>query len=287
MAISLLLGVLAARLIAVKPVMIISMWVPDTVENGTESSAVLDCVYNFTEQDRASLEVKWYWRHGLHPIYQWLPPNPPQVLDKQFRNHIEPEFSVTNDNFTRHRALNLVNLSTSLSGVYSCRVSSNHGDSFKSKSLTIFSRPRETKFSVEPTEDGQANLTCVAGWVYPQPRLRLIRTTEWGTLQDLSGSAASVTSWYEGAFHQRTHLTLPVIEPGEVLSTPYVRQDELLQCEVTIPETSFKEILYRNWQVRGEIQTGVSSCSGQRLPLLSSFLLPLFLCKLHIFLTSQ
>ena len=30
--------------------MIISMWVPDTVENGTESSAVLDCVYNFTEQ---------------------------------------------------------------------------------------------------------------------------------------------------------------------------------------------------------------------------------------------
>ena len=28
----------------------------------------------------------------------------------------------------------------------------------------------------------QANLTCVAGWVYPQPRLRLIRTTEWGTL---------------------------------------------------------------------------------------------------------
>ena len=36
--------------IPVKPVMIISMWVPDTVENGTESSAVLDCVYNFTEQ---------------------------------------------------------------------------------------------------------------------------------------------------------------------------------------------------------------------------------------------
>ena len=34
----------------VKPVMIITMWVPDTLENGTESSAVLDCVYNYTEQ---------------------------------------------------------------------------------------------------------------------------------------------------------------------------------------------------------------------------------------------
>ena len=32
---------------------------------------------------------------------------------------------------------------------------------------------------------------------------------------------------------------------------------QLKHCfQVTIPETSFKEILYRNWQVRGEIQTG-------------------------------
>ena len=35
--------------------MIISLWVPDTLENGTESSAVLDCVYNYTEQ------VLKYW----------------------------------------------------------------------------------------------------------------------------------------------------------------------------------------------------------------------------------
>ena len=36
--------------------MIISLWAPDTLENGTESSAVLDCVYNFTEQ---VLVVDW------------------------------------------------------------------------------------------------------------------------------------------------------------------------------------------------------------------------------------
>jgi len=262
---SLTLSVVAAHILAVKPVMIISLWAPDTLENGTESSAVLDCVYNFTEQDRDSLEVKWYWRHGLHPIYQWLPPNSPQVLDKQFLKHIEPEFSITNDNFTRHRALNLVNLSTTLSGVYSCRVSSNHGDSFKSKSLTIYSQPRETKFYVEATEDGKANITCIARWVYPQPRLRLLRTTEWGTLQDLSGWAASVTSWYEGAFHQRTHLTVPLISPGETLATPYVRDNELLQCEVTIPETSYKEILYQHWKVEGDPKKGLTSASGCRL----------------------
>jgi len=225
---------------------ILGLWVPPTLENGSQSSAVLDCVYNYTQQDSGSLEVKWYWRHGLQPIYQWLPPNPPQVLAPTFLDHLVPEFSVTENNFTRHRALNLVNLDTSLSGVYSCRVSSNHGDSFRSAPLNIFAKPKRTDFYVEKTKDGEANLTCLAGSSYPQPRLRILRTTEWATLQDLSPWSVSVTSWYNGSFHQRTHITLPV-RTGELTGLPYVRAKELLQCEVTIPSTPFKEILYREW----------------------------------------
>jgi hypothetical protein len=34
----------------VTTVEILSLWVPDTLENGTASSAVLDCVYNYTQQ---------------------------------------------------------------------------------------------------------------------------------------------------------------------------------------------------------------------------------------------
>ena len=100
---------------------ITSIWVPETFLSGTVSSAVLDCVYNFTEADRDSLEVKWYFRHNPSPIYQWIPPGTPQVLSDLFKDHLVPQFEVTQDLYTRYRALNLVNIDTSLSGVYSCR----------------------------------------------------------------------------------------------------------------------------------------------------------------------
>ena len=46
--------------------MIISLWVPDTLENGTESSAVLDCVYNYTEQ------VLKYWKITISAVLDCL-----------------------------------------------------------------------------------------------------------------------------------------------------------------------------------------------------------------------
>ena len=55
---------------------------PDVMENGTETTAVLDCVYDIEESDRDSLEVKWYFRHDPSPVYQWIPPQQPQVKTK-------------------------------------------------------------------------------------------------------------------------------------------------------------------------------------------------------------
>ena len=75
---------------------------------------------------------------GLNPIYQWVPPNLPQIISPLFRDHLVPGFSISDDPLTRHRALNIGNVTTDLSGLYSCRVSSNKGDSFKSKQLTVF-----------------------------------------------------------------------------------------------------------------------------------------------------
>ena len=63
----------------VHSVQISKVWVPEPFREGSRSSVLLDCVYNYTMEDRDSLEVKWYFRQGLNPIYQWVPPNPPQV----------------------------------------------------------------------------------------------------------------------------------------------------------------------------------------------------------------
>jgi len=164
-----------------------SLWVPETFLSGTVSSTVLDCVYNYTKEDRDSLEVKWYFRHNPSPVYQWLPPGSPQVLSEHFKNHLVPQFEVTQDPYTRYRALNLVNIDSSLSGLYSCRVSSNLGDSFLSKTMLIYSPPDQVSLSVSPVLSSKAmplmaNLSCQVMSAYPQPVTKIIRTTEDGTL---------------------------------------------------------------------------------------------------------
>ena len=107
--------------LVINGVNITSLWIPDTILSGSVFSTVLDCVYNYTEEDKTSLEVKWYFRHDPSPVYQWVPPNRPQVLSPLFKEHLVSQFEVSRDPYTMYRALNLVNIDTSLSGSYSCR----------------------------------------------------------------------------------------------------------------------------------------------------------------------
>lgn len=123
-----------------------------------QTSALVDCDFSYNEEDIESLELKWYFRHDPTPIYTWVPPNDPQVrflwmliffiniqpLSKQvhpsFTNLINPHYEISADPYLKHRALNLQQLSTSLSGRYSCRVSSIYDDEFQSRNLIIFGK---------------------------------------------------------------------------------------------------------------------------------------------------
>jgi hypothetical protein len=56
---------------------------PGVIKNGTNIDGVnniIDCVYNYTEADVETFELKWYFRHDPTPIYTWVPPNRPQVF---------------------------------------------------------------------------------------------------------------------------------------------------------------------------------------------------------------
>ena len=55
------------------------LWVPEAMANDSVEYAILDCDYSLDERDKDSLEVKWYFRYDPTPIYQWVPPNDPQV----------------------------------------------------------------------------------------------------------------------------------------------------------------------------------------------------------------
>jgi hypothetical protein len=48
-----------------------SLVIPKYVENGTEESVVLDCIYTFDPEEDMFLVVKWFLNDEPEPIYQW------------------------------------------------------------------------------------------------------------------------------------------------------------------------------------------------------------------------
>jgi len=251
---------------------IVSLWVPDLLKNGSDEAAILDCVYNYEEREKDSLEIKWYFRNELLPIYQWLPPKKPQVLSSLFTDHIVPEFSIGNDPYTQYRALNLHSLDTSLSGVYSCRVSSNVQDSFGSKQMIIFAEPKRSEFVIEsavaPSDASQSysrwvNLTCVVAYAYPQPYAAIKRTTELGTIQDLSDWSQKVVSWYNGSFHVKSSIILPLVGSDDEHGFPFLKELDLVHCEITLERTNFKRIISRSLPDAVRWNENESSCGGE------------------------
>ena len=115
----------------------ICLWVNEINKVSFQKSALIDCDFTYEERDLQSLELKWYFRHDPRPIYTWVPPALPQV-DEAFKNHINANYEISSDPYKKHRALHLKDISTKLSGRYSCRVSSIHTDEFKSKDLIIY-----------------------------------------------------------------------------------------------------------------------------------------------------
>lgn len=58
------------------------LMVPNVVQNGSEEDVVLDCDYAFENSDSTGLVVKWFLNDGESPVYQWIPPKPPQDFGK-------------------------------------------------------------------------------------------------------------------------------------------------------------------------------------------------------------
>lgn len=155
------------------PIEIRHLWVPGSMENGTVDSAILECDYLLDERDRSSLEVKWYFRHDPIPIFQWVPPNAPQVLNK-FRRFINLHYLVTDDPYTEHRAIHLQPISSELSGRYSCRVSSNYDDKIASKDMIIYAPPKKVEMDFFWPSPDLLNLTCRVDQIYPEPIISIL-----------------------------------------------------------------------------------------------------------------
>ena len=79
------------------------------------------------------------------------------------------------------------------------------------------------------------------GSVYPQPTTRLVIISTSGDLEDLSTHSSSSTVWVDGKFNQRTEVLLALSGAAGLV----LRETDVVQCEVRLPGTEYRELLYR------------------------------------------
>ena len=87
---------------------------------------ILDCDFEFEEQEASQLDLKWYFNGSPVPIYQWVPALDlgPQVIDPMFKDNLDLKYQAHSEKLKKHRALHIMNPDERFSGNYKCKVSS-------------------------------------------------------------------------------------------------------------------------------------------------------------------
>lgn len=211
---------------------ILHLSVPKWVENGTEDSVLLDCVYSVAKDDQ-QLVVKWFLNDDPQPIYQWIPELDKRHVSQKLRGRLNLDFSLSSGNsFTKFRALNLVRPTTELGGRYSCHVNSLASQDAESKLMTVYAPPKRFDFSYERLSPTVTELSCEVDGVFPLPTLFLYQSSGRELAARALGASPSVAQT-DGAYQVRlTHVVESrTLEAG---------LGHIFECVLSIPETNFK-----------------------------------------------
>ncbi|XP_076336669.1 uncharacterized protein LOC143239467 isoform X1 [Tachypleus tridentatus] len=151
--------------------------IPRWVENGTQESVTLDCVYTLTDKDNR-LVVKWFLNNDPKPIYQWIPELGSRLVSEKLQGRIDMNFSVTPFNkFTEYRSLRILNPTTHLSGKYACHVASFNGLDTAEKEMIVYAPAKCLRFNYTKSAIDLTTLSCEVGQIFPVPEITLYRTS--------------------------------------------------------------------------------------------------------------
>ena len=121
---------------------------PKVIETGSE--LLLDCDFDYLEEEESQLDLKWYFNRSPIPVYQWVPSmnKGPQVIGDLFKNSLDLEYEAHNDTFKKHRALRIINTDHRFSGTYQCKVSSFVDEDFMQKEILVYGKISNLEFFV-------------------------------------------------------------------------------------------------------------------------------------------
>ena len=230
--------VIAMMLAGVRGVQIQELSVPGVVEEGSEN-VLLDCNFHYNETEAEQLEVKWYFNSDPAPFCQWIAgrrDTRPQLIGELFRDKVDLEYGLAAgaDNHTKYRGLLLHKPSTSMSGTYTCKVSSLESEVTASARMMVYSPAVSTEFRQKKVEGKRVNISCSFEGLYPAPEVKLT----WGTFELIED--AVVITPRDGSYDVTIHKTLEHAElPAETV----------FGCEAVIPGTQYflrEEAIYHH-----------------------------------------
>lgn len=99
----------------------------------------LDCDYDVGDNEQG-LVVKWLFNNQL--VYQWIPPRQPIPLTL-FKNKIRQNYTVSENELTKFRAVAVMRPTLNFSGEYSCSVQTFQSSDKKSAYLQIIGECRQ------------------------------------------------------------------------------------------------------------------------------------------------
>ncbi|KAF2364435.1 Immunoglobulin-like domain [Trinorchestia longiramus] len=135
------------------------------------SSVTMDCVYTVPEDQRRGLVVKWYV-DTVHLVYQWIPPQKPQALGL-LSERVDTAYKAASESWSRHRAIRITKLDPTLSGDYSCTVSTYEDEDTRTSPLLVWVPSSSVRVRYWRISEHLVNVTCVARDIAPRPHFTL------------------------------------------------------------------------------------------------------------------
>lgn len=204
---------------------------PTVVETGEE--LMIDCDFDYLQEEESQLDLKWYFNGSPIPVYQWVPSmnKGPQVIGDLFKNSLDLEYEAHNDTFKKHRALRITNPDHRFSGTYQCKVSSFVDEDFQQKDILVYAPPRTIRIDpfISESDPRYLNVSCLVEGVYPVPMID-ISWTKNSTSNQMVKMDTLVKTGPDGLLD----VTVSSLGLREDI-TP----DVVMGCEVTITDTEF------------------------------------------------
>ncbi|XP_064093711.1 uncharacterized protein LOC135206253 [Macrobrachium nipponense] len=154
----------------VRSVTIVRLTVPEVVQTNS-TAVVLDCDYEVEEWERLGLVLKWYI-DGVHLVYQWIPPGVPQAAGV-LNGRVNTTFRASSEPWEAHRAIYIPYPDSTLSGRYSCTVSTFEDEDTSSAPMLVWTPAKHVDLKYWRPSEHLVNITCFASAVAPKPAFTL------------------------------------------------------------------------------------------------------------------